>query len=321
MNLNKININISSEYKYNQSQISTTFNEIKTRLDNNKLNLNPDYQREVVWNEEKSESLIESIIHGYFIPPIILNLIDGKYNCIDGKQRITSVYKFLNNDIRYCINDKELVFDDFDDQSKESFLNRSFQTCLYQELDYETELEIFRRVQKGEPMKKMEIMRSYNTTLISNISINIEKYKNIWKKYNIKCNRDNNLNYVLRSLMLEYKKDKGFITLTIPEVQKFVINYNNIYNKEIEKIFYSNLEKLFNFLDKNISKLERLNKPLTILEFIILYKLISNDDLNDYYINFIEYFKNNTNNKCNMTTYTPVNLNDSYIYMLNLKIK
>jgi uncharacterized protein with ParB-like and HNH nuclease domain len=154
--MEKININISSEYKYNNNQIPTPFYEIKNRIDNNQLNLNPDYQREVVWSEDKMEALIESIIHGYYVPPIILNLVNGKYNCIDGKQRISSLYNFLNNKIYYSINDQELIFDNFDEQSKQSFLNRAFQTCLYQELDYETEVEIFRRVQKGEPMTKMD---------------------------------------------------------------------------------------------------------------------------------------------------------------------
>jgi hypothetical protein len=319
---NKININISSEYKYNQQQISYTFNRIKELCDNKKLHLNPEYQRDVVWSIDKMMSLIESIIHGYYYPPIILNLTNGNYNCIDGKQRITSILKFLNNEIYYSLNDKEIYFNDFDEQSKESFLNRQFQTCLYQDLDYDIELEIFRRVQKGEPMSKMEIMRSYNPELICNIIEKIDKYKIVWKKYNIKTLRDNYLNYILRVLLMEYKKDKGFITLTIPEIEKFVKNYDNIKDNNYELNFYNNLNKLFNFLIEYQNKLKRQDKPLTILEFILLYKMILNNELNKYYKCFIKYYELNCINKNNMTSYIPSILNKIYnIDLMKIKIE
>lgn len=114
-----MNIAISSEY--NQQQTYYTFNRIKELNDNNKLILDPEYQRDVVWSNDKMMSLIESIIHGYYYPPIILNFCNGNYNCIDGKQRITSILKFLDNKIHYSINDKEIYFKEFDEQSKESF--------------------------------------------------------------------------------------------------------------------------------------------------------------------------------------------------------
>ena len=44
-----MNINISSEYRYNQQLINTTFNDINYKCMRFKINLNPDYQREVVW--------------------------------------------------------------------------------------------------------------------------------------------------------------------------------------------------------------------------------------------------------------------------------
>ncbi len=76
------------------------------------------------------------------------------------------------------------------------------------------------RVQKGEPMTKMEIMKSYNPDLICNVIIKLDKYKIILKKYNIKTVGDYYLHYILRVLMMEYKKDKDFITLTIQEIEK-----------------------------------------------------------------------------------------------------
>lgn len=318
-----MNINISSEYRYNQQLINTTFNDINYKCLRFKINLNPDYQREVVWSKDKMEGLIESIINGYYVPPIILNLINGKYNCIDGKQRISTIIKFLNNEICYNIGDNDLHFNDFDEQSKESFLNRSFQTCLYQDLDYLTELEIFRRVQKGEPMTKMEIIRSYNTELIIKLCNNTLKYLDIFKHYNIRITRDNHLNYILRCLILEYKKEKGFITLTIPEIQKFIESYYEKYNNnEVENNFYKNLDLLFKFLDNNKDKLIRNSKILTILEFIFIYKLILDNNLKKYknnFINFYNNFESKCQNKSYVTAYTPLNLNKYFDIMIQYK--
>ena len=47
-----------------------------------------------------------------------------------------------------------------------------------------------------------------------------------------------------------------------------------------------------------------------ILDFIILYKMILDNILEENYDNFLEYHKNKTNNT--MTTYTPSLLNDIY---------
>ncbi|KAF8233761.1 hypothetical protein L208DRAFT_873504 [Tricholoma matsutake] len=67
----------------------------------NKINLNAEYQRDVVWNEHKQIQLIDSVMHNYYIPPIVFSFIineDGSETriCIDGKQRLTAVQKFLD---------------------------------------------------------------------------------------------------------------------------------------------------------------------------------------------------------------------------------
>ena len=61
------------------------------------LDLDVEYQRDVVWNKDKMCGLIDSLTTGYYIPPLIFNLKAGKYRCIDGKQRITSILKFMED--------------------------------------------------------------------------------------------------------------------------------------------------------------------------------------------------------------------------------
>lgn len=66
------------------------------------IDLNPAYQRDVVWTEDKQSALIDSLFRNFYIPPIILarrsNDEDDEepFVCVDGKQRLTSLAKFMD---------------------------------------------------------------------------------------------------------------------------------------------------------------------------------------------------------------------------------
>lgn len=70
-----------------------------------KYNFDPVYQRRSIWTDEKKSFLINSIAKNFPIPPIFLHQkIDDttgktKYDVIDGKQRLTAILEFLNNEI------------------------------------------------------------------------------------------------------------------------------------------------------------------------------------------------------------------------------
>ena len=63
---------------------------IFNRINNGIYDLQPDFQRDIVWNREKQQKLIDSILRGWHIPPIHLVRIEGKevYEVLDGKQEI-----------------------------------------------------------------------------------------------------------------------------------------------------------------------------------------------------------------------------------------
>jgi len=73
--------------------------EILRREERGDLVLAPDFQRENVWDKKHKSELIESILMGIPIPLIYLfENEDGIRQIIDGKQRITSLKGFLNNE-------------------------------------------------------------------------------------------------------------------------------------------------------------------------------------------------------------------------------
>lgn len=73
--------------------------ELKTDFEDNMLVLAPDFQREFVWKLKQKSELIESILMGIPLPMIYFFEGDnGVIQVVDGKQRLTSLFQFLNNE-------------------------------------------------------------------------------------------------------------------------------------------------------------------------------------------------------------------------------
>lgn len=65
-------------------------------IDRNRLNLTPSYQRGDVWGSSDRSALIESVLRGIPLPSIILLQKDGgNYEVVDGKQRLTTLLRFV----------------------------------------------------------------------------------------------------------------------------------------------------------------------------------------------------------------------------------
>ena len=62
------------------------------------LIVNRQYQRKLVWTQEEKQSLIDSILKKYPVPAILLaTREDGKYEIIDGLQRLHAIVSFVEN--------------------------------------------------------------------------------------------------------------------------------------------------------------------------------------------------------------------------------
>lgn len=60
------------------------------------LDVHPEFQRFYRWDEEQKSKLIESILLGIPIPPIFVSQkTNGKWDVIDGQQRLSTILQFL----------------------------------------------------------------------------------------------------------------------------------------------------------------------------------------------------------------------------------
>lgn len=76
-------------------QLDISFNELADMYQNNELNITPAFQRLFRWSEEQQSRFIESLILEMPVPPIfVIEVDDGRYELIDGLQRISSYLNF-----------------------------------------------------------------------------------------------------------------------------------------------------------------------------------------------------------------------------------
>ena len=70
---------------------------------NKQLDLNPPFQRRSVWSAKDRKFFLDTIFRGFPSPSIFLDksVVDGKtkYSVVDGKQRLETIIKFVNNNL------------------------------------------------------------------------------------------------------------------------------------------------------------------------------------------------------------------------------
>lgn len=139
---------------------------ISEMVENGAIDIAPHYQRRDRWNLSKQSSLIESFILNVPVPPVYLSEDDyGTYSVIDGKQRITSIKNFLNNEFK--LKDLQrfpelngLYFSELPQKIKNALSVRPYLriVTLLRQSDPSLKFEVFLRLNTGgEHLKPQEI--------------------------------------------------------------------------------------------------------------------------------------------------------------------
>lgn len=94
-------------------------NILRINIERKTINLEPEYQRNGdIWNLEKRQLLIDSIINDYDIPKLYFHVLDQydkknknfKYSVIDGRQRLETIWMFIDN--KFTLAEDFLYFKD-----------------------------------------------------------------------------------------------------------------------------------------------------------------------------------------------------------------
>lgn len=144
---------------------------------NGKIDFNHIIQRSYVWERARKSALIESMILGYPIPAVFAKRMDdgsGKrgsntYYIMDGKQRLSTVKEFLNDEFALSNLNPITYFDTEEDREVEvdisnmkfselpdglqDYLNTvTFAVTYFDNLTKEEERELFKRLNNGKPL-------------------------------------------------------------------------------------------------------------------------------------------------------------------------
>ena len=137
-------------------------------------------QRNKCWDNERKSKLIRSIINGFpRIPEIYAtkDTQDGVYQCLDGQQRLTTVFDFVNDDIvlsdvesvineeekEYELNGKK--FSELDEELQDIILSYSFRIAYYDDLDDDEQAELFFLINNSKPLTSIEHNRALTKEL------------------------------------------------------------------------------------------------------------------------------------------------------------
>ena len=88
----------TKDRKVTLQQADRTLSDLHTRYRSGRLIVDPEWQRNYVWDKVRASKLIESFLLNIPVPVIYLaKTEDGKYEVIDGLQRLTSIFDYLEN--------------------------------------------------------------------------------------------------------------------------------------------------------------------------------------------------------------------------------
>lgn len=238
------------------------------------LILDPDFQRNDVWDITRKSRLIESIILKLPLPMFYFSADkDGKFAVIDGKQRLSSIINFIREDLdnyalyglEFCTYFEGMKFSELPYNIK----NRIYETEIYVTIvnpgtPESLKRNIFKRINTGGmPLSPQEIRNALytgtSTTLLSDLSATEDFRKAT--DYSIRQERMEDKELILRFLAFYIRDYNHYKTTNIDtwlSDTMLAINYiGNDANCSYDEIFSENkfdVDLLKSFSIKSIKK-------------------------------------------------------------------
>ena len=143
-----------------------TIHDVLRRIEKGRCVMNPDFQRDFVWDKKKQSKLIESVIMRIPLPVFYFAEDEhGRIIVVDGLQRLNTFKDFVENKLKLDLkNHKELdgkIFNNLD-----SKLQNRVEDCnlilyiLDENAPERARLDIFERVNSGEPLTRQQMRNS-----------------------------------------------------------------------------------------------------------------------------------------------------------------
>lgn len=264
---------LSGKRKIYTEQGDVEISSLLGKFQRGRLNIQPEYQRQFVWDKVKSSRLIESALLDIPLPVVYLSEEqDGKENVIDGQQRLTSFFSFVNgklpdgSDFKLSglkvfgeLNGKR--FQDLSDELQDKISYYKLRTIKFKkESDSDLQFEIFARLNTGSvPLNDQElrncVFRGKFNNLLKELSEDADFRYLLGLTQPDKRMKDKEL--VLRfasfhfNTYLNYKAPiKNFLNITMEKYQ----DISNTDEQDLRNSFKNTIQIIKTLLDKKAFK-------------------------------------------------------------------
>ncbi|KAF5366443.1 hypothetical protein D9758_009744 [Tetrapyrgos nigripes] len=160
-------------------QTSYTTKTLCEQIHSRDIHLEPEYQRDVVWPESKQIRLIDSILNNFYVPPVLFaveyeNGIEQK-TCMDGKQRLTSISRFMNGKIpHHDLSTNQKLYFKYNPAAHPNSTKKVLllPEKLRKDIKDERQRDIFQRVQLGmalTPAEKLHVISTPRANFIRSL--------------------------------------------------------------------------------------------------------------------------------------------------------
>lgn len=251
-----------------------TVQSITRDIKKNKIVLDTSIQRkEDQWNRKKKSLLILSGIQGIIIPGIFVKETlneknDTIWEVLDGKQRLTTLNSFLNDEFKL---DKTLPeeyankkFSELDEETQTTIKNIEIVVNVYQDItEQETEI-IFCRLNNGQKLSNDNLLRAHmGPELRAFVDEAIEKpfmSKTALTNGQLKKSEDQGVVLVALSLIA----DCGTTDFSKDGLTAFVDEFKEDFNKENVQSILDALDWLDTVIEEKNKYLKKISLPMAI---------------------------------------------------------
>jgi hypothetical protein len=233
-----------------------------------RLDLQPSYQRDKVWTDEKKMVLIESIMDDYPVGLVIFNVMqkpdaDGKplefYEVVDGQQRLTTLFEYLNGVVAWATVPKKpnasfKAFRSLSEATQDRIDQYQLPIAFLNEFDEEDITEVFSRLQNGMALKMGEKLKALTTGSTYPFVKQIAEHDlfDVDARFKVRAN-----NWTLATTFMKAAFSKNpVIRVEFPQMKEFINTTHDA----------THLNKAFEESKKTLSYLKRVIKETQVID-------------------------------------------------------
>ncbi len=268
-----------------------TIAEVIKRIENNRYKLDPDFQRDFIWSEEKQSKLIESCLMRIPLPVFyVAEDKDGKIIVVDGLQRLTTFKNYLSDKFSLSYSNSNGL------NEHATFLGKKFselpiklqeriedtQLIFYildEKAPERAKLDIFERVNGGEPISRQQMRNCLfsgpGTILLKKIAASEDFIRVTGKGLDSKTMRDREvINRFYAFYLLGYESYNGDMDDFLAKALLIMNKMDVVELNELKEVFFKTLKNNYTLFQQHAFRKSLANKGLAVNRSVYRYIFI-----------------------------------------------